>query len=246
MQDMDEQDEKPESLDRFWDADLEVLGEMLDQFEDEETMDLEELDGFFAALACCPELVPPSEFLPLILGREIAEEPALSNEEALRLFLDLVGHHWNQVIEAFATGDFFVPLLLEDEDGKAYGNNWAIGFMRGMALREDAWREVFKEEDKFAWLIPILALVHENDPDPEMRTYKEPMTEERREHLLNGVSAMVTHIYWYFAPQRARAAEAAGSKSLTTRTTVKMGRNDPCYCGSGKKYKKCCGAIKVN
>jgi SEC-C motif-containing protein len=26
------------------------------------------------------------------------------------------------------------------------------------------------------------------------------------------------------------------------RVTVKAGRNDPCPCGSGKKYKKCCGA----
>lgn len=25
------------------------------------------------------------------------------------------------------------------------------------------------------------------------------------------------------------------------RTTAKIGRNDPCPCGSGKKYKKCCG-----
>lgn len=28
------------------------------------------------------------------------------------------------------------------------------------------------------------------------------------------------------------------------RTTPKVGRNDPCPCGSGKKYKKCCGAPK--
>jgi len=27
-----------------------------------------------------------------------------------------------------------------------------------------------------------------------------------------------------------------------TRETPKTGRNDPCHCGSGKKYKKCCGA----
>lgn len=26
------------------------------------------------------------------------------------------------------------------------------------------------------------------------------------------------------------------------RETPKVGRNDPCHCGSGKKYKKCCGA----
>jgi len=40
-------------------------------------MDLEELDGFFAALHCCPELVPPSEYLPEVLGTE----GALDNEE---------------------------------------------------------------------------------------------------------------------------------------------------------------------
>jgi len=25
------------------------------------------------------------------------------------------------------------------------------------------------------------------------------------------------------------------------RTGEKIGRNDPCFCGNGKKYKKCCG-----
>ncbi len=32
-----------------------------------------------------------------------------------------------------------------------------------------------------------------------------------------------------------------GSASATRRTGKKIGRNDPCPCGSGKKYKKCCG-----
>ncbi len=31
-------------------------------------------------------------------------------------------------------------------------------------------------------------------------------------------------------------------KSGTVRKDKKIGRNDPCPCGSGKKYKKCCGA----
>ena len=30
-------------------------------------------------------------------------------------------------------------------------------------------------------------------------------------------------------------------KSGTVRKEKKIGRNDPCPCGSGKKYKKCCG-----
>jgi len=31
------------------------------------------------------------------------------------------------------------------------------------------------------------------------------------------------------------------SRAEPLRTAVKVGRNDPCPCGSGKKYKKCCG-----
>ena len=38
-------------------------------------------------------------------------------------------------------------------------------------------------------------------------------------------------------------AENAGSKTTVKKTaSQKVGRNDPCPCGSGKKYKKCCGA----
>ena len=33
-------------------------------------------------------------------------------------------------------------------------------------------------------------------------------------------------------------------KQVTTKDIKKIGRNDPCPCGSGKKYKKCCGANK--
>ena len=40
------------------------------------------------------------------------------------------------------------------------------------------------------------------------------------------------------------SAGFAGDKSVVRRPAVskKVGRNDPCPCGSGKKYKKCCGA----
>ena len=34
---------------------------------------------------------------------------------------------------------------------------------------------------------------------------------------------------------------AAGSKQKPVKKANKIGRNQPCPCGSGKKYKKCCG-----
>ena len=43
------------------------------------------------------------------------------------------------------------------------------------------------------------------------------------------------------APRRAAQAPQ-GPPPTVQRTGDKVGRNDPCPCGSGKKYKKCCGA----
>ena len=40
------------------------------------------------------------------------------------------------------------------------------------------------------------------------------------------------------APEQAEAA-----KSPVVRAAPKVGRNDPCTCGSGKKYKQCCGVL---
>jgi preprotein translocase subunit SecA len=36
-------------------------------------------------------------------------------------------------------------------------------------------------------------------------------------------------------------AAAAVEKAKPVKTGPKVGRNDPCTCGSGKKYKQCCG-----
>jgi preprotein translocase subunit SecA len=41
--------------------------------------------------------------------------------------------------------------------------------------------------------------------------------------------------------ERSRQAEAPQQPMV--RDTPKVGRNDPCTCGSGKKYKQCCGAL---
>jgi preprotein translocase subunit SecA len=41
----------------------------------------------------------------------------------------------------------------------------------------------------------------------------------------------------------AEESRKAGKKKPVRRAKAKVGRNDPCPCGSGKKYKKCCGAV---
>ncbi|MGN0593655.1 MAG: SEC-C metal-binding domain-containing protein, partial [Hominimerdicola sp.] len=44
------------------------------------------------------------------------------------------------------------------------------------------------------------------------------------------------------APKREEVLKAPTHHNMTLRRSNKIGRNDPCPCGSGKKYKNCCGA----
>jgi uncharacterized protein len=63
-------------------------------------MNLEQLDGFFAALICGPDLVRPSEYLPEIWGgSEMADEEAFASQPQLKDFLDLVMRHWNAIAD---------------------------------------------------------------------------------------------------------------------------------------------------
>jgi uncharacterized protein len=138
--------------------------------------------------------------------------------------------------------DVFTPLLFEDDEGTARGNDWARGFMRGTHLHHESWKELIADEKHGGPLVPILALAYERDLDPEMRPYKDHINPELRDKLILGFSAAVPAIYRYFAPLRRRMAAGRGAEGTAYRQAEqKIGRNDPCRCGSGKKYKHCCG-----
>jgi uncharacterized protein len=222
--------------------DYDHMAAILDRFQGERAMNLEMLDGFFAALICGPELVLPSEYLPEIWGGDLPDE-VLRDRGELQRFLDLVMRHWNGVVHTLHSDDDFVPLLFEDDKGVARGNDWANGFARGMGLRREDWSALFDDAEHAGVLVPILALAHEHHPDPEMRPYKEPMSAERREQLIGGMAASVPAIYRYFASHRRSAARAGGERTTHRHPEPKVGRNELCPCGSGKKFKKCCGNV---
>jgi uncharacterized protein len=73
-----------------------------------------------------------------------------------------------------------------------------------------------------------------------MRPYREPVTAEMREKLIIGAAAGVMRIYRYFEAER-----LGNNMSHPTyrRLGPKVGRNDVCPCGSGTKYKHCCGKV---
>jgi uncharacterized protein len=146
------------------------------------------LDGFFAALICCPDMVRPSEYLPEIWGGgEMADEEAWDSREQVQEFMNLVMQHWNTISRRQQARDVYLPILLEDEQGIAHANDWANGFLRGMSLRHYDWKELVNSEEHGGSLIPIIALANEHHPDPEMRPYKEPMDAQQREKLITGM-----------------------------------------------------------
>jgi uncharacterized protein len=220
------------------DAELDNLGDVLKRFGDKRAMNVETLDGFFAALICGPDNVPPSEYLPEIWGGDTVNEPL--SEPTLQEFISLVMRHGNAISQTLQSGDVFLPLIMEDENGIALANDWANGFMRGMEMRRDGWTPLMDDEERVGWLVPILALANEHHPDPEMRPYKEPISIEMREKLIVGAAAGVVAMYRHFEAVRMLAARPPGTATTFRREVPKVGRNEPCPCGSGKKFKHCC------
>jgi uncharacterized protein len=200
------------------------------------------LDGFFAALICGPGDVLPSEYPPEILRDGIDDNDAVLTQALLQELISLVTRHWNGICDILRSGGVFTPLLLEDTRGVAHANDWASGFMRGMDLRADDWMPLLKDEEHAGPLVPIFALAHEHDPDPAMRPYKASIGAEMRERLIVGVAAAVTSIFRHFEAHRLSQTRAHIDSAATFRRSLpKIGRNDPCPCGSGKKFKQCCG-----
>lgn len=216
------------------DAELDRLESLLDAFP--EAMDIEMLDGFFTALVCSPKLVMPSEYMPHVLGGD--GDGVFKDMAEVQEFYGLVGRHWNTVSALLHEEGACEPLFIEYDDG-LHGNSWALGFLHGMALGGEAWEELLEDEAQGDMLIPILALAHEADPDPETRP--EPIPEEDKVILFDAIAAIVPHLFEHFAPYRRGAGGGPGTGDTRRRGGPKIGRNAPCPCGSGRKYKGCCG-----
>jgi uncharacterized protein len=121
----------------------------------------------------------------------------------------------------------------------ARGNDWARGFVRGTYLRHEGWAELLADDDHGGCMIPMLMLYHEHDENPAMRP--DPIGPEQREKLIDHMAAGLVQAYVYF---RERGKPPSSTDTAEPRQArIKIGRNDSCPCGSGKKYKRCCGGM---
>jgi len=203
----------------------------------EETMLLEELDGFVAGLIVCPELIKPSEWLPIIWGSEGEDVPAFDDVDHLNRVLGLVMDHYNDVARTLMERpDDYGPLFAVDKrHDEILWQLWISGFEKAVKLRPDACRGLLAADAETAQAISgLLTLADVDRRDPRFS-----------EEQLDALTAVAPDKIgpWIVALNEARLADYAPvcPPASAPSSTIKVVRNDPCPCGSGKKYKKCCG-----
>ena len=211
---------------------LEWLDELLAKYgNDNSVLDVSELDGMLTALLSGPREIEPEQWLTALWGGE-KHIPRWSSEREMTRFMNLTFQHMNDIDDRLNEApDQFEPLFgyrEEDEQEYVVVEDWCFGYMRGVAL--DDW-SALPEAMKPA--LEAIAL-HGKEENVQRLEQMTPAGYEQSQQAI-GPAALQLHQFWL--AQR----EAQGdTRPAPVTAEPKIGRNDPCPCGSGKKYKNCC------
>ena len=241
----------PEDFDAQ-DAELDALREL-----DDEVPQWEFCEGFLAALVCSRRAIAPQEYWPVLLGESF-------NPVAHMEFVWRWQRRWAEVaaaldapVQTLDDERTFQPEVLdtrgavlalpEAERGEtdlaalpAYAQVWALGFMYAVENWPDEWlppRDPEAAQMLDRALEAIVALTEGDTARPTVSMFAgegPPSVSERR---LDDLGAAIWAVY-----DLRQLWKSLGPRSDAVRKPAEPGRNDPCPCGSGKKYKKCHGA----
>lgn len=206
-----------------------------------DSMTLDMLDGYLHALAIGPTTVEPRQWMPRIWGENFASMMPPSKDIAeLSRVVGLITRLFDSIVANLEDpdGPAMVPLWSTFQDGDRERDDaeiWAYGFITGMKLTEADWAPLLATKRGRAWLRPI-QLLGEEDFSPEQHALTK--TPADREKLSLEIPEAVLAMYQYWNMHRRTADDRNGAET----SGGKVGRNAPCPCGSGKKFKKCCGA----
>jgi uncharacterized protein len=226
------------------DADLERLGEFLSSdVVPAQAMDVATLEGWLTALIIGPSLVPPSAWLPWVWDFESGrDEVTFDNAEQATEILGIVMGLSNQIADVFQRD----PATFESVFSHRItwgASEWCEGFLKAtQTFDAGAWSAL--------WAIDGLAAVG----DPERSSLVTPFLrlgdqagmeitdkEGDAQHWMDAVVPALVGVHAHWAKSR-RPSAGARVVAPVRRTAPKVGRNDSCPCGSGKKFKHCCGA----
>ncbi len=202
-----------------------------DEIVPSDAMTLEALDGFLTGLAAGPGEIPQEEWWPRIWS-EGDEQPEYETETQEPYVRALVDRHLETIRRRLEAGRH-KPLIREDSAPEAV-EEWAFGFAAATAVRPGSW-DAIGEHKQAALAVASIGLLMPANPDEESDEDLEPLDDESRRTIVGNLPHLIRMIYAYWRGQPVKPL-------IEPRRVQKVGRNDPCPCGSGRKYKKCCGA----
>ena len=216
---------------------------LLDLPDDSDGMLLSEFDGFVASLIVCPELIPPREWLALVWGKEQGSD--FDSIEATQKTLDAIMSHNNVVALDLAKAEPEYECILETDayNDQTLGKPWISGFERGMGILPHSWDVMVESDDEeIRSILPIILALNDID------TGRSDFDEAARDHLVAIAPDLIPDMVLKLNRWTKKQASQQTSKTAasTSKQSRKPGRNSPCPCGSGNKFKRCCGAVTLH
>ncbi len=199
--------------------------------DEEESASASFVNGFITAVAVSPETVDSARWLSILLDippEELDSAEVTSARELLMI-------EYRSILDSLAARDgSYSPDFWEDGDGSLISQDWAEGFIAGMEPGKDAWDRALEDENVCAGLFLVFALLRDEEFLSSIEEDGGPAGEEC---LLAAQDELPLVVQGFF---EASPHGAGLRKAGPEEPGIKAGRNDPCPCGSGKKYKKCC------
>ncbi len=176
--------------------DIEAFDELIVSFNNA-FPDLEYLDGFLCAVACSPEKIDPSVFLPHIM----TEGFDFPNEEIASKFMGYFFSYYNAVMRELSKPiegpeDTYHPFCMsENEEGVIDGIFWANGFMHGLGICKESWKPLLEDDKAVEILTPMIIVARQGHGEEGSITEKIP--EENREETLEVMFQNLNIAYAY-------------------------------------------------
>ncbi|MGB5535271.1 MAG: UPF0149 family protein [Thiogranum sp.] len=209
----------------------------------EACMDVVTLEGFLTAIAIGPVTVMPEHWLPRVFGSEAEDPmPELPSVKVFKHVVNLIMRLYNSVIMIFeiAPEEFNPTFYTHEVEGKSYTivDEWCSGFLQGIALANDAWQPLLDENPGILRPLQLFAT-------PEGWAELDAAPDEAVMHAewSSKIAPTIRAIHAYWLPYREGSVKSVAShRPKRVVDKPKVERNAPCPCGSGKKYKYCCGS----
>jgi uncharacterized protein len=237
-------------------TDIQRLGNFLASADRPEgTLRFHELQGFLFAIACSPETIAPSEWLPLIGNDEslnFADEKEA--QEILGLVMDFYNETNMAVLErsnSLPAGCVFASDISQNFENTSSIAQWSRGFASGHDWLAELWEGYLFDEldEECGATLMVLSFFSSRQLAEayfeEMKPGKCASGDETFEEFAKTMRRMFPDALASYAHLGRSIFEAIQEQESGERqpaVSSKIGRNEPCPCGSGKKYKKCCGA----